>query len=95
MKTNTKQEWNPDLNKDTVGSVAVLASGLLIVLFAAATTTLAAPPRDNQVAYRELADGRIVVTATRLKPSAVQAGARPDKIDGLAKRAASGKRNTV
>ncbi len=95
MNTNTRQEWNPELNKDTVGSVAVLASGLLIVLFAAATTTLAAAPRDNQASYRELADGRIVVTATRLKPNAVQAAARPDKIDGLAKRFTFGKRNAV
>ena len=95
MNTNTKQDWNPDLNKDTVGSVAVLASGLLIVLFAAATTTLAAAPRDNQAAYRDLADGRIVVTATRLKPNAVHAGVRPEKIDGLAKRAAPGKRTAA
>jgi hypothetical protein len=96
MKTNTRQDWNPDLNKDSVGSIAVLASGLLIVLFAAATSTLAAPPRNNQAAsYRELTDGRIIVTATRLKPNAVQTAARPDKIDGLAKRFTFGKRNAV
>jgi len=76
MNTTPKKDWNPHLNIDSVANAGVLATGLLIVLFAAATAHTDPTPQATQVVYQD-GDGRIVVTAIRSNTGKVTPGVHP------------------
>jgi hypothetical protein len=76
MNTMPKKDWNPHLNIDSAANAGVLATGLLIVLFAAATANTDPAPQATQVVYQDR-DGRIVVTAIRSKTGKVTPGVHP------------------
>lgn len=58
MKTRSRNDWNPNVNKDSIASAMVLAASLFIVLFA---TITAAVQNDRQPA--EFAAACVAVTA--------------------------------
>ena len=88
MNTKHKEDWNPNLNIDNTANAGLLATGLFVVLFAAATAETDPAPQATQVVHQEW-DGRIVVTATRLKAGTATAGAQPSERSRLLQLAAS------
>ena len=66
MNMAPKKDWNRHLNIDSAANAGVLATGLLIVLYAAATAHTDPAPQATQVVQQDR-DGRIVVTAIRSK----------------------------
>ena len=93
MSTTTKNQWNPELNKDTVGFSAVLVSTLVVTWFAAATSmaeleTPGLEARSDQT-VNDADNTRIVVTAPRLKVDRnAQTRTMPVKSNRVAKTAA-------
>jgi len=79
MNRMTRKDWNQNASKDTVTSAGVIAAGLLIVISAAFTAFTGSAPQDNKTAYQQEADGRIIVTAKRLKAGDGQASANLNK----------------
>lgn len=88
MNTKHKEDWNPDLNIDSAANAGVLATVLLVVLFAAATAETDPSPQATQVVHQDR-DGRIVVTAARLKAGTATAGTQPSERNRLLQLAAS------
>lgn len=88
MNTKHKEDWNPNLNLDSAANAGVLATGLFVVLFAVATAETDPAPQATQVVHQDR-DGRIVVTATRLKAGTATAGAQPSERNRLLQIAAS------
>ena len=72
MNATAGNNWNPQLNIDTVAFSSVLATGLLVIWFAAATSAAAfdAAPAMTQFdfhAANAARDSHSVVTAPHLK----------------------------
>ena len=75
---NTKDRWNPHMNKDSVAFSALLITGLIMAWFAAATSMTdpdAALTRYG--ASASASDSRSVVTTPRLKAVAPSPSSAP------------------
>jgi hypothetical protein len=75
MNATARDNWNPQLNIDTVAFSSVLATGLLVIWFAAATSAAAfdAAPAMTHYDFRAAnaaRDSHIVVTAPHFKTGA-------------------------
>lgn len=88
MNTTPKKDWNPHLSIDSAANLAVLATGVFIVLLAAATTDTDPAPQATQFVYQDQA-GRIVVTAIRSKTGKATLGVRPAEHGNAVQLAAS------
>jgi hypothetical protein len=88
MNTTPKKHWNPNFNIDSAANLAVLATGLFIVMLAAATADTDAVPQAMQFLYQDPA-GRIVVTAIRSKTGKTTPSAGPAEHGNSVQLAAS------
>ncbi len=68
---NTKDRWNPHMNKDSIAFSALLIAGLIMAWFAAATSLTDPNAALTRHATQASAnDSRSIVSAPRLKTAA-------------------------